>query len=159
MFFKISEEDNPDYDDFVTALQQIRSVDSSTVINHTESLLDLIRPCANMGMHEYFTYEGSLTTPPCSEVVVWIEFKDPVYLSHAQISQFRQLSSHFGTLTHNWRPVQPINDRNVYYNTLIDNSIPNERSVAAGLASWTMVCLLSIALSVCGLKAYCNRVN
>lgn len=43
----------------------------------------------SMLMHnrkEYFTYDGSLTTPPCSEVVVWIEFKNSIALSHGQVS-------------------------------------------------------------------------
>lgn len=35
---------------------------------------------------EYFTYDGSLTTPPCSEVVIWIEFKNSIPLSHAQVT-------------------------------------------------------------------------
>lgn len=34
---------------------------------------------------EYYTYHGSLTTPPCSEVVTWIDFKRSIPLSHAQV--------------------------------------------------------------------------
>lgn len=33
----------------------------------------------------YFTYEGSLTTPPCSEVVTWIEFRNTIPLAHKQV--------------------------------------------------------------------------
>lgn len=33
----------------------------------------------------YFTYDGSLTTPPCAEVVIWIEFKNQIFLSHEQV--------------------------------------------------------------------------
>lgn len=36
----------------------------------------------------YWTYTGSLTTPPCSEGVRWFVLKDPVEASAAQIQQF-----------------------------------------------------------------------
>lgn len=36
--------------------------------------------------HTYWTYQGSLTTPPCSECVIWIVFKDPIEVSPEQVS-------------------------------------------------------------------------
>lgn len=53
----------------------------------------------------YFRYEGSLTTPPCSEVVHWITYKQPVTASDAQIERFATLFSD------NARPLQPLNRR------------------------------------------------
>lgn len=50
-------------------------------------------------------YEGSLTTPPCSEGVRWFATTDPITLSKEQIAAF---TSHY---TGNNRPVQPRNDR------------------------------------------------
>lgn len=52
-----------------------------------------------------FHYFGSLTTPPCSEIVRWIVFENPVELSNAQIEQFRQI------FPLNARPIQPLNQR------------------------------------------------
>lgn len=40
---------------------------------------------------EYFTYMGSLTTPPCSEGVLWMVMKQPVPISAEQIGIFTRL--------------------------------------------------------------------
>lgn len=40
---------------------------------------------------DYFTYMGSLTTPPCSEGVLWLVMKEPVQASPAQMALFARL--------------------------------------------------------------------
>ncbi len=52
-----------------------------------------------------FRYAGSLTTPPCSEVVNWVAYKTPITASRAQIEAFATL------FPMNARPVQPLNRR------------------------------------------------
>ncbi len=54
-----------------------------------------------------FRYEGSLTTPPCSEEVEWIILEQPIEMSKEQIELFRHV------FEDNHRPVQPLNDREV----------------------------------------------
>ena len=53
----------------------------------------------------YWRWDGSLTTPPCSEGVKWFMLREPVELSAAQIAAFKAL------YTGNARPVQPMNAR------------------------------------------------
>jgi carbonic anhydrase len=38
---------------------------------------------------EYWTYDGSLTTPPLKETVTWIVFQEPIIFSNAQLVQLR----------------------------------------------------------------------
>jgi carbonic anhydrase len=53
----------------------------------------------------YFTYMGSLTTPPCSEGVLWMVMKQPVPISAEQISIFARL------YPMNARPIQSVAGR------------------------------------------------
>lgn len=55
----------------------------------------------------YFRYQGSLTTPPCSEGVQWLVCDEPIELSKAQIDAFRHI------VNHNARPPQPLHGRSV----------------------------------------------
>ncbi|NUE66467.1 carbonic anhydrase [Snodgrassella sp. ESL0253] len=54
----------------------------------------------------YYRYTGSLTTPPCSEPVTWILFRQPITLSKAEIEDI----SHYLAKNNN-RPIQPLNNR------------------------------------------------
>jgi carbonic anhydrase len=55
--------------------------------------------------HGYYTFPGSLTTPPCSENVTWFVLKHPVTVSLAEIEQFSKL------YRHDARPTQPLYGR------------------------------------------------
>lgn len=56
--------------------------------------------------HSYYRYTGSLTTPPCSEPVTWILFRQPITLSKAEIAEIAQYLP-----KNNNRPVQQLNNR------------------------------------------------
>ncbi|MDR3367619.1 carbonic anhydrase family protein [Rhodoferax sp.] len=53
----------------------------------------------------YYQFLGSLTTPPCTEGVLWMVIKQPTQISAAQLHLFQQL------YPSNARPVQPVNGR------------------------------------------------
>ncbi|WP_414624550.1 carbonic anhydrase [Calothrix sp. CCY 0018] len=54
---------------------------------------------------DYYRYFGSLTIPPCSEMVNWIVFKEPVEISSQQVKKFAQI------FPMNARPVQVVKRR------------------------------------------------
>lgn len=54
---------------------------------------------------EYYTYSGSLTTPPCTEGVLWLVMKQPVQLTKEQLADFGKIYKS------NVRPVQTSNGR------------------------------------------------
>ena len=57
--------------------------------------------------HGYFTFAGSLTTPPCSEGVTWYVLKNQSSLSAEQLQAFAKI------YPLNARPIQPSNNREI----------------------------------------------
>jgi carbonic anhydrase len=54
------------------------------------------------GKPAFYRYAGSLTTPPCSETVLWTVYAEPIEVSRAQIEAFARL------FPNNARPVQAL---------------------------------------------------
>ena len=57
--------------------------------------------------HASWRYDGSLTTPPCSEGVSWFVLAQKVAISAEQLTAFT------GIVHDNYRPAQPLNDRHI----------------------------------------------
>jgi len=72
----------------------------------SEDMIDVLSLFPNN--KSYYNYKGSLTTPPCSEVVNWYVLKTPLTASKQQIEVFSKI------LNNNYRPVLPLNDREVH---------------------------------------------
>lgn len=64
----------------------------------------------------YFTYQGSLTTPPCSEIVRWLLLDTPVTISTAEFEAYAAI------FENDARPTQPQNDRDVLHDTAMAGS-------------------------------------
>jgi len=66
--------------------------------------------------NNYYTYPGSLTTPPCSEGVRWFVLKEVVTVSAKSVEKFHAIIGNFpyyGGYENNNRPTQPLNGRKV----------------------------------------------
>ncbi len=60
---------------------------------------------------DFYSYSGSLTTPPCTENVNWVIFKDQLILSYDQVLKLKD-----NMPLNNYRNEQPLNGRKVYFN-------------------------------------------
>jgi len=80
----------------------IKKGDKNSLIETAFNPIDLLP--ANK---DYFRFNGSLTTPPCSEGVRWFVFKDAVEMSKEQLKVFSE------TMGKNNRPINPLNARKV----------------------------------------------
>jgi len=59
----------------------------------------------------FYRYIGSLTTPPCTEDIIWTIFTDEMTIKEESLSLLRQTHTR-----KNYRPVQPINGRTIFRN-------------------------------------------
>lgn len=59
---------------------------------------------------QYYSFTGSLTTPPCTEGVQWVVMQNQITMSEEQINDYTQKYSE------NNRPIQPLNNREISIN-------------------------------------------
>lgn len=80
--------------------------DAATNILSEEINIEKLLP--DTELDKFWHYNGSLTTPPCSEGVKWYVAKKHIYASEEQIEEMAALVHH-----HNYRPTQNLNGRTV----------------------------------------------
>lgn len=111
-FFNLDEDEGAGLTTICRHLHLIPEANNEATLNVTFSLSSLIQ---GVDVDKFYTYKGSLTTPPCSEAVTWILYPDPIPISPKQISRFRQLSDvQEGALVDNYRQLQPLGTRRVF---------------------------------------------
>ncbi|XP_057713581.1 carbonic anhydrase 6 [Corythoichthys intestinalis] len=107
-FYEDGHFENTYYSDFISNLAKIKYAGQSMNI----SSLD-VRSMLPENINHFFRYQGSLTTPPCYESILWTVFDTPITLSHNQIrkleSTLMDIDNH--TLWNDYRIAQPLNDR------------------------------------------------
>ncbi|XP_060911844.1 carbonic anhydrase 4a [Labrus mixtus] len=136
-FYEASNSGNRKYDPIVNALKSIKDTDGNTSLLPI-SLAQIIPPEQNLT--SFYRYKGSLTTPGCTEAVIWTLFENPIPLSMDQLRAFSELKFKDGkSMVGTFRPVQPLNGRQVY------------RSGGAAILASSTLLMVAIA-SVLGLS-------
>uniref|UniRef100_A0A667HEH3 Carbonic anhydrase n=1 Tax=Lynx canadensis TaxID=61383 RepID=A0A667HEH3_LYNCA len=114
----------------------------SPPLGQSTVLSDLdIRDMLPENVHHYYSYKGSLTTPPCTENVYWFVLASPIMFSRAQVMHENSILDHQNKTLHNiYRMTQPLNNRVVETNFM---NLPNERKINFCLSS----AIVSVQLS------------
>ncbi|XP_041965944.1 carbonic anhydrase 5A, mitochondrial isoform X2 [Alosa alosa] len=98
-------------------------VDALPAVRHKDSVVEFGRfdPACLLpeNTEDYWTYAGSLTTPPLTEAVTWMVMKQPIEVSHDQLAVFRSLLFTSAeeevqrSMVNNFRVQQPLCGRSV----------------------------------------------
>jgi len=115
IFFDIGEEDSPLLAQMLPKLDEVDEVlkEGASWSKTLDAPLDLMRALGPILDGDYYRYDGSFTTPPCSEIIKWFVFRQSLSMSMAQWKTFKALFKNPA----NARPVQPLYERNVTMNT------------------------------------------
>ncbi|KAK4317611.1 hypothetical protein Pmani_011317 [Petrolisthes manimaculis] len=112
---------------------------TSPTVQHAHPTINL-KHLLPSDIHTFYRYEGSLTTPPCTENVMWTVFEEPLVAPLEFIQGLRTLvmpvphapdtnQQHQeegttvggGSISDNFRPPQPLGDRMIYYSGDVDD--------------------------------------
>jgi carbonic anhydrase len=132
--------ENAEFQKIINALKEISLAGSKTQLKETIQLENLfpsnsifrfffvLLVGSNSGYFclentlNYWNYDGSLTTPPCTQAVQWVVFEEAVEVSSEQLEELRKLYTcsspneccSSNQMTMNYRPVCDLNDRKIY---------------------------------------------
>lgn len=99
----------------VRRTERVNGTDEGYKDDNPENLINLLPE----NHHSFYTYNGSLTTPPCYEVVTWVLMSEPVYMSQERLVELSNLEMQKpgrgrAKISSNYRDIQPLLDRPIY---------------------------------------------
>ncbi|XP_034144546.1 carbonic anhydrase 14 isoform X2 [Esox lucius] len=115
VLIETGEEDNPAFWNILNYLGRIRHAGQSVSIPAFD-VQSLLPP----DLGRYYRYNGSLTTPPCFQSVLWTVFTETIKISRTQLTKLetvlytsKEEDSNRLLMQDNYRMTQPLNDRTV----------------------------------------------
>ncbi|XP_061462578.1 carbonic anhydrase 14 isoform X2 [Rhineura floridana] len=124
IFLEAGDVANPAYDHILDHLDKIQYAGELSQSGHFQEITIApfnVRNLLPAHLGHYFRYNGSLTTPPCSQNVLWTVFHQPAHISVAQLETLQksvyctEAGEHPAELlVDNFRAPQPLNQRVVF---------------------------------------------
>ncbi|XP_015236642.1 PREDICTED: carbonic anhydrase 14 isoform X2 [Cyprinodon variegatus] len=116
ILIETGEETNPGYNNIINHLSRIRHADKRTFIPAFD-----VQQLLPKDLGSYYRYNGSLTTPPCYQSVLWTVFHERVKISKAQLLKMetilystKEQEADRMLLQNNYRITQPLNQRVIF---------------------------------------------
>ncbi|KAL4648438.1 carbonic anhydrase 6 [Arapaima gigas] len=107
-FYEDGHFENTYYSDFISNLAKVKYAGQSMNISTIN-----VRAMLPENLSQFYRYQGSLTTPPCYESILWTVFDTTITLSHNQIRKLEHtlMDLENKTLWNDYRIAQPLNER------------------------------------------------
>ncbi|NP_001342680.1 carbonic anhydrase 14 isoform 3 [Mus musculus] len=114
ILIEVGETENPAYDHILSRLHEIRYKDQKTSVPPFS-----VRELFPQQLEQFFRYNGSLTTPPCYQSVLWTVFNRRAQISMGQLEKLQETLSSTEEdpsepLVQNYRVPQPLNQRTIF---------------------------------------------
>lgn len=110
------EYNNLELNKIVLQLREISEFNTTVDMKRSINLRELLPK----DIDTFYTYQGSLTTPPCSEIITWVIFPEAQKIGPQQLFNFERALDTYSdqgskeVLSETCRDLQPLNDRIVY---------------------------------------------